>query len=179
LPAVCIDGGAAEITGSLRLLAKPGDVLLTVGTADEDTAVLMRRAEAWGMATLWLGAGPRPQPSAAGHIVWSDEPNAGRAARSGEIVLLYHLLWELTHVVFEHPGLLAEPGPCDQEICVTCSDEGRIGEVRSVHDGGQAEVVIDGQRQWVDVSLVDPVASGDLILVHAGLALSVLGGEGR
>ena len=107
LPAVGIDGQATDVTAPLRLLVKPGDVLLVVGTADEDTAVLMRRAEAWGLATLWLGAGPRPQPVGAHHIVWSDNPDAGRAARSGEVVLLYHLLWELTHVVFEHPGLLA------------------------------------------------------------------------
>ena len=32
------------------------------------------------------------------------------AARSGDLVMLYHLLWELTHVVFEHPGLLTPVG---------------------------------------------------------------------
>ena len=28
---------------------------------------------------------------------------------TGRFVLLYHLLWELTHVCFEHPGLLKPP----------------------------------------------------------------------
>ena len=176
LPAVGIDGRATDVTSPLRLLVKPGDVILVVGTADEDTAVLMCRAEAWGLATLWLGAGPRPQPSAAHHIVWSDDPDAGRAARSGEVVLLYHLLWELTHVVFEHPGLLVGASGCYEDVCVTCADEGRIGEVRSVHDGSHAEVLIDGRQQQVDVTLVDPLTAGDLVLVHAGLALSVVSG---
>ncbi len=177
LPAVGIDGQATDVTAPLRLLVKPGDVLLVVGTADDGTAGLMRRAEAWGLATLWLGAGPRPQPAAAHHIVWSDNPDAGRAARSGEVVLLYHLLWELTHVVFEHPGLLAEDSGGYEDVCVTCADEGRIGEVRTVHDGSQAEVLIDGRQQQVDVTLVDPVTAGDLVLVHAGLALSVVSGD--
>ena len=44
-------------------------------------------------------------------------------------MLLYHLLWELTHVCFEHPGLLTEPDECTDEVCITCSDEGRLGEV--------------------------------------------------
>jgi HupF/HypC family len=177
LPAVGIDGQAAVVTASLRLLVKPGDVLLAVGPADDDTAVLMHRAEAWGLATLWLGAGPRPEPSAARHILWSDNPDAGRAARSGDVVLLYHLLWELTHVVFEHPGLLAESPACADDVCVTCADDGRVGEVRRVHDGSQAEVLIDGQEHQVDVTLVDPVSPGDLVLVHAGLALTVVDGD--
>ena len=42
LPAVGIDGRATDVTAPLRLLAKPGDVLLVVGTANDDTA---RRAE--------------------------------------------------------------------------------------------------------------------------------------
>ncbi len=46
---------------------------------------------------------------------------------TGRFVLMYHLLWELTHVCFEHPGLLK---PTDEEtVCVTCGDEGRLGEV--------------------------------------------------
>ena len=49
---------------------------------------------------------------------------------TGRFVLMYHLLWELTHVCFEHPGLLTETADdCADEVCVTCSDEGRLGEV--------------------------------------------------
>jgi hydrogenase maturation factor len=88
-------------------------------------------------------------------------------------VLLYHLLWELTHVVFEHPGLLEEPA-CTDEVCITCSDQGRAGEVRAVHATGVAEVMVAGSLEAVDLSLVDPVMPGDLVLVHAGVALTNL-----
>jgi hypothetical protein len=176
LPAVGIDGRATDVTAPLRLLAKPGDVLLVVGTANDDTARLVHRAAAWGLATLWLGAGPRPQPVAAHHIVWSDNPDAGLAARSGEVVLLYHLLWELTHVVFEHPGLLTDDDAgCTDEVCITCSDEGRVAEVRAVLSDGSVDAMVGGRPETVDASLVDPVVAGDLLLVHAGVALATLG----
>ena len=75
---------------------------------------LLARAEAWGLTSVWLGAGPRPRPDgapAARHVVWLEDADPARAARSGDLVLLYHLLWELTHVVFEHPGLLCPTVP--------------------------------------------------------------------
>ena len=87
-------------------------------------------------------------------------------------MLLYHLLWELTHVVFEHPGLLAGDAPCTDDVCVTCSDEGRVAEVGVVLDGGRAEVLAAGNLETIDVSLIDPVAPGDLVLVHAGVAIT-------
>jgi hydrogenase maturation factor len=172
LPAVHVEG--PDLTGSLRLLVRPGDILLVVGTATSEAATLMRRADAWGVVTVWLGAGPPPDPGAADHVVWSAHPEAGRAARSGDVVILYHLLWELTHVVFEHPGLLTEPPDCDDEVCITCSDEGRVAEVVSARPGGTAEVVSGGQRGTIDVSLLDDVRYGDLVLVHAGTALTTL-----
>ncbi len=79
-------------------------------------------------------------------------------------------------MVFEHPGLLAATTPaCDDQVCVTCSDEGRLAEVAAVPDGGsEAEVLTGGARETVDISLVDPVAPGDLLLVHAGVAITAL-----
>ncbi len=84
----------------------------------------MRRAQAWGVLTLWIGSGPRPPAGAANHILWidSDDP---MVPATGPFVLMYHLLWELTHVCFEHPGLLKPASDeCADEVCVTCSDEG-------------------------------------------------------
>ncbi len=43
-----------------------------------------------------------------------------------------------------------------------------------MHAGGSAEVVAAGRRETIDVSLVDSVMPGDLVLVHAGVALTVL-----
>lgn len=166
--------GEPDVMASLRLLARPGDILLVIGVASDTTAGLIRRADAWGLTSVWIGAGPRPEGATASHLVWSDNPDPDRAAWSGDLVMLYHLLWELTHVVFEHPGLLAEPVACRDDVCVTCSDEGRVAEILDVGEGGGAEVLAGGRRETVDVSLVDPLRPGDLVLVHAGTAIATL-----
>jgi hypothetical protein len=173
LPAVYVAG--PDVAGAVRLLARPGDVLLAVSTADDAPTVdLLRRAEAWGLSRLWMGTGPRPPAGWAEQVVWAESANPKLPARSGDVVLLYHLLWELTHVVFEHPGLLIAEPACSDEVCTTCSDEGDVAEVRAVHPTG-AEVLVHGLPQTVDVSLVDPVFPGDLVLVHAGVAITRLG----
>ena len=59
-------------------------------------------------------------------MLWVDS-NDPMVSATGRFVLMYHLLWELTHVVFEHPGLLEEDHT--DAVCVTCSDEGRLAEV--------------------------------------------------
>ena len=159
-----------DLIGALRLQATAGDVLTAIGPVSPELEALMRRAEAWGLVTIWLGRGPRPSAVIADHVVWS-----GSTEGDG-LVILYHLLWELTHVVYEHPGLLATPETGDGEVCITCSDEGRVAEVLTVDGSGGAEVLAGGKRETVDVSLVDPVEAGDLVLVHAGTALTVLEG---
>jgi hypothetical protein len=180
LPAVSIDEpGAAE---SVRLLSRPGDLLLCIGTATEPVLRdLVTRADAWGLTSLWLGTGPRPEQAGhhtgADHVVWLDGVEPDRAARSGDLVLLYHLLWELTHIVFEHPGLLTQEAECADEICVTCSDEGRVAEVRAVLAEGRVEVVAGGQAEQIDGRLIDGLRPGDLVLVHAGIAITSLFAE--
>jgi hydrogenase maturation factor len=183
LPAVSVE--STDLVGAVRLLARPGDVLLAIGTADDPrVGRLLQRADAWGVTGVWIGAGSRPPVGAADHVVWLDDRDAARFARAGELVLLYHLLWELTHVVFEHPGLLAGApasgdAPCTDDGCVTCSDEGRVAEVAVVVDAGQAEALVAGHLETIDVSLIEPVAPGDLVLVHAGVAITSLSEAGR
>jgi hydrogenase maturation factor len=173
LPAVSVD--AADAAASVRLLARPGDILLVIGSVGCSGIVdLLTRAPAWGLTSVWLGAGSRPVAGPADHVVWDDEADPKLSVRSGDMVLLYHLLWELTHVVLEHPGLLVIEPECTGDVCITCSDEGQVAEVRMVLDGGHVEVVCAGQRTTVDASLVDPVGPGDLLLVHAGVAITTL-----
>ena len=87
---------------------------------------------------------------------------------------MYHLLWELTHVVLEHPGLLSHEPDGEAERCVTYSDEGRTAEVVTITSNGRAGVILGGARLTLDVSLVEPLSVGDLVLVHAGVALARL-----
>ena len=92
-------------------------------------------------------------------------------------MLFYHLLWELTHVCFEHAGLLKPE--CAEEVCVTCSDEGRLGEVMTASAEGMATVRTARGVEDVVTALIDPVAAGELVLVHAGTAISRIEEEER
>jgi hydrogenase maturation factor len=65
---------------------------------------------------------------------------------------------------------------CGPGHCITCGDEGApMTVVRVDRDRGLALCADeDGSRQTVEVSLVEPVAAGDTLLVHAGTALARL-----
>jgi hypothetical protein len=163
-----------------RVASQPGDLLLAVASAEQPMVVdAMRRATAWGVSTIWIGSGPRPPAGAANHVLWvdSDDP---MVPATGRFVLLYHLLWELTHVCFEHPGLLKPAADaCTDDVCVTCSDEGRLGEVvLAPSDASEPALVRTAAgEEWVDVTLLGTVSPNDLVLVHAGAAITRLHGE--
>lgn len=163
-----------------RVASQPGDLLLAVASADQPAAVdAMRRAAAWGVTTVWIGCGPRPPAGAAHHVLWvdSDDP---MVPATGRFVLIYHLLWELTHVCFEHPGLLTTTPEDTGPACVTCSDEGRLAEVviAPSEAGGRVRVRSAAGEEWVDSAMLEQVAVNDLILIHAGTAIA-LTPEGR
>ncbi len=174
LPAVALTG--PDVVDLVRVSARPGDIVVGVGGADNtEVRSVMRRSPAWGATTVWIGSGERPAAGSADHVLWLDDPDP-RVPATGGFVLFYHLLWELTHVCFEHPGLLKEASKEANagtgDVCVTCSDEGRLGEVVTASADGMAAVRTANGVENVATTLVDPVAAGDLVLVHAGTAIS-------
>ncbi len=67
---------------------------------------------------------------------------------------------------------------CDHEHgCITCGDT--AVEMRVVRiDATRALALCEaesGERESVEIGLVDPVRDGDRLLVHAGTALQVVG----
>ena len=48
---------------------------------------LLLRAEAWGVMTVWIGAGPRPVPGAADHVLWTDADPGAAAHDVGKSVV--------------------------------------------------------------------------------------------
>jgi hypothetical protein len=171
LPAVALTG--PNLVDLVRVSVRPGDIVIGVGGADNlELRSVMRRGPAWGATTIWIGSGERPAAGTTDHVLWLDDPDP-RVPATGGFVLFYHLLWELTHVCFEHSGLLKEE--CTEEVCVTCSDEGRLGEVVAGSADGMASVRTARGVESVATVLVEPVATGDLVLVHAGTAISKLG----
>ena len=168
LPAVALTG--PNLIDLARVSVRPGDIVIGVGAADDSQVFsVMRRSPAWGATTIWIGSGKRPAAGAADHVLWLDDPDP-RVPATGGFVLFYHLLWELTHVCFEHSGLLKPE--CAEQVCVTCSDEGRLGEVVSPSTEGMAAVRTARGVESVVTALIDPVDAGELVLVHAGTAIS-------
>jgi hypothetical protein len=177
LPAFALT--ASALVAQARVSVRAGDLVIAVAAADDPVVVdLMRRTSAWGALGVWIGSGARPAAGAADHVLWIGDVDP-LAPATGRFVLMYHLLWELTHVCFEHPGLLAAPAAdCTDEVCVTCSDEGRSAEVVLPPEGpfGTALVRTAAGTEQIDTTLVGEVAAGDLLLVHAGTALTKVGG---
>ena len=64
----------------------------------------------------------------------------------------------------------------DAHHCITCSDEGVEMRVLAVDDARGLALCAapDGARSSVEVALVGPIAAGDVLLVHAGTALTRL-----
>ena len=112
LPAMAItDADPAE---TVRILVAPGDILLAIGDgADPRLAALLDKGRQWGASTVLIATGKRSMSEAADHVI-----RVATGDADGGPLLAYHLLWELTHVVFEHPGLLrngAGPAVADLE----------------------------------------------------------------
>lgn len=159
----------ADPVAAARDAVAPGDVVVVVAAADDAVAVeLAARAPAWGARLTWLGSGPLPPSGAADDVLWSEDP-AGTLAD----------LLERTHDRLQRPDLLVvEPEVCIpvDGHCVTCSDEGRLGEVVEppTEPFGPARVRTATGEEAVDVTLVGAVHPGDLLLIHAGSALTTV-----
>lgn len=171
LPALAVGPGhGAE---DLRRSVRPGDVLAVVGRADDPEILdVARRAPAWGLDVLWLATGGSPASDTGARVV-----ALGPEADDADVVCAYHLLWELAHVCFEHPGVL-DVRPDDTTSCPACADAGDLGEVARPGEP-DATVVVAGVARSVDLTLVGPCDVGDLVVVHAGVAITKLEGAGR
>jgi hydrogenase maturation factor len=74
----------------------------------------------------------------------------------------------------------APVGDCDPHVgCITCGDGALPMRVRRVDaERGLALCEdVDGRRSSVEIALVEPVAVGEALLVHAGTAIAKASGE--
>jgi D-sedoheptulose 7-phosphate isomerase len=113
LPALGIVGDAGELTRQVELLARPQDIVLAfadeAGETAESAAAVAIAAQRGCLTIAFAQAGAECEFAA---------PGEDRYVRQELIETLYHVLWELVHVFFDHRGLL----------------EGRTA--RRVHDAG-------------------------------------------
>ena len=123
LPAISLTSDVATVTGiasregfdeifvhQLRYLATPKDIALAISPDGNCRNVLrgLVTARELGMLTIALVGGD------GGEIASSPAVDHVLVARSDDLCVIkevhvttYHVLWELVHVFFEHPGLLA------------------------------------------------------------------------
>ncbi len=97
LPAIGLAGEGGDIAGQVTLIAGPDDIAMGFG-ADCDDGVALARER--GCLTIAFSPGAGAE--------WEFNPPTEDPYISQELVeTLYHVLWELVHVFFEHRGLLA------------------------------------------------------------------------
>ncbi len=96
LPALALAGEGGPLVEQAALAVEPGDIVIGFGS-DADSALGLARER--GALTLAFEAG--------GTAEWAFEPPSQDASIRQELVeTLYHVLWELVHVFFDHRGLL-------------------------------------------------------------------------
>ena len=106
------DGVAAIFAHQIRFLAGPADIAL--GISDDGNSVSVQagleEAVTLGLLTIALVGGDGGRIAASGavdHLMLA--PSADPRVVKEMHVTTYHVLWELVHVFFEQPGVLA-PG---------------------------------------------------------------------
>jgi D-sedoheptulose 7-phosphate isomerase len=161
LPAIALTNEPAR-AGSVDALGRPGDIALGIAHRRGDTEVehFLASAQRAGMLTIALAA----EPMDGDHSLVAAHDDARVVQELQETA--YHVLWELVHVFFEHPGLL-------EETCITCGDVAVEADVIAV-EGATALVDAGCGSEPVAVDLLDDVHAGDRLLVHAGVALEKL-----
>ena len=101
LPALALAAEGGDLVTQVELAAEPDDIAIGFGLeeGDPEVASALRAARARGSLTIAFA----PDPSAE----WAFEPPTDDPFVRQELgETLYHVLWELVHVFFEHEGLL-------------------------------------------------------------------------
>jgi D-sedoheptulose 7-phosphate isomerase len=100
LPAIGLAGEGGKLAEQVALVTEPDDIAIGFGAGEDggEAAGAIRLARERGCLTLAFA------PAGA---EWEFEPPGPDAPVRQELVeTLYHVLWELVHVFFEHRGLL-------------------------------------------------------------------------
>jgi D-sedoheptulose 7-phosphate isomerase len=144
LPALGLAGEGGSLVAQVQLAADPDDIVIGFGAGEDDgeaSAALAIARERRCLTLAFTAAGAE----------WEFEPPTEVPSIRQELVeTLYHVLWELVHVFFEHRGLL----------------EGR--DAREVHDAGASSFLYPflAEREHDLDAVVDDVRRS--VLAKAG-----------
>ncbi len=104
LPALGLAAEGGPLSRQVDLLARPDDIAIGFGTEDETNAALGAARDRGCLTIAFCDGGAE----------WEFHPPSSDPSVRQELVeTLYHVLWELVHVFFEHRGLLGgrDAGP--------------------------------------------------------------------
>jgi D-sedoheptulose 7-phosphate isomerase len=155
LPALALSAEGGDLVAQAQSVAEPDDMAIAFGD-DEFVAAAVAALRARGCLTV-AGAGARAE--------WAFAPPSDDPAVRQELTeTLYHVLWELVHVFFEHKGLL----------------EGRTEQ--PLHDGGAAGFLypfLAEREDDLDAVLADVRGSVLMKAADVGALRAQTLGEGR
>ena len=106
LPALALTAEGGPVDVQLEPLAKAEDIVIAFGAErDQTTRHALRSARERGLLTIAFASHAEGEPEIA---AWAFQLPGEQESVDQELVeTLYHVLWELVHVFFEHRGLLA------------------------------------------------------------------------
>jgi D-sedoheptulose 7-phosphate isomerase len=115
LPATALTAEGGPLVQQLEAIAGPDDTVIGFGLdrpgsgAPEAAAALAVAAD---RGCMTIAFGPCQVAGEGGHWLF-EPPSADPSIRQELVETLYHVLWELVHVFFDHRGLLSgrDPGP--------------------------------------------------------------------
>ena len=99
LPALALVGDPNGLARDVALLARPDDVVLAFGDSEDAPALIAALAAARAGGSLTVAFAPLGAD-------WEIEPSGDPYVRQELVETVYHIVWELSHVFFEHRGLL-------------------------------------------------------------------------
>jgi len=104
LPAIGLAAEGGDLAAQAELVSRPEDIVIAFGTDVDGGAAARALAAARRRGCLTIAFG------SAGAEWELEPPSHDPYIRQELIETLYHVLWELVHVFFEHRGLLAGRG---------------------------------------------------------------------
>ena len=99
LPAVALSAEGGPLSAQIEVMAEPGDIVIAFGGGDDSPEPAAALAIAARRGCLTIAFSPL-------HADWTFDPPGDPFVRQELVETLYHVLWELVHVFFDHPGLL-------------------------------------------------------------------------
>jgi D-sedoheptulose 7-phosphate isomerase len=155
LPAIGLSAEGGDLDGQVALVAEPDDIAIGFGDGPE-VASAIGLARRRGCLTIGF---------AAVGAEWRFDPGARDPLVAQELVeTLYHVVWELVHVFFDHRGLL----------------EGRRGG--AVHDAGASSFLypfLDEREDDLEAVVADVRESVRMKAAEVGALRAQTLGEGR